>query len=82
MTKATAVHCMPMVGALWEIMPIKIAIQIVRPIALYIMIFRRPNRSMVKGRKTVPRAKRVFMTAARSCDKNGVSPTWEKITVL
>jgi hypothetical protein len=57
---------MPIVGALWEIMPTKIAMQIVRPIALYIMIFRRPNLSMVKGRKTVPRANRVFMTAARS----------------
>jgi hypothetical protein len=49
---------------------------------LHIIIGRRPNLSMVDGKPYVPMANTVFMTAARSWDKNGDNPMLAKMRVL
>lgn len=65
-TAATAIHCFANVGSGELIIPMNTARQIVRPPVEYIIIFLRPNRSIVLGVKNDPIAKHVFMTAARS----------------
>jgi hypothetical protein len=70
------------VGCGDPIMPMKTARQIPRPQAEYIIIFLRPNLSIVLGRRNDPIAKIVFMTAARSWEIVEEMPICEKIVTL